>query len=154
MAEVEEPFKTFKASLTNHLKGQHPTRLVCLGLGHFASCPVSRRQLALLLRLGESFGVSATVFDPAFSDLEKEFLVLQGLTVRTRNSEAKEGIPEEGAAIFFLPHCPKQLTNNLLWANWNRESLRRLFIVANSFSAIVERTPARYYTRRNYCLIR
>ena len=57
--------------------------------------------------------------------------------------------------IVFLPHCPKQLTNNLLYANWSPEGLTkwvdfasksdscstlfRLSLISNSFSSTVER---------------
>ena len=56
--------------------------------------------------------------------------------------------------FLFLPHCPKQLTNNLLYANWSPDGLTkwvhfasnwlmqlffRLSLISNSFSSTVER---------------
>lgn len=41
----------------------------------------------------------------------------------------------------FLPHCPKQLINNLLWKNWSADALRYLIVISNSFQSIVEQTP-------------
>merc|ERR1712181_139594 len=42
-------------------------------------------------------------------------------------------------SLVFLPHCPKQLTNNLLYANWSPEGLAKLSLISNSFSSTVER---------------
>ena len=44
--------------------------------------------------------------------------------------------------LIFLPHCPKQLTNNLLYANWSPEGLTKwvdfasktVWLMFNSFS--------------------
>ena len=61
------------------------------------------------------------------------------------------------STLVFLPHCPKQLTNNLLFANWSPSGLARwvalmiftsraiilascrLFLISNSFSNTVTR---------------
>ena len=51
--------------------------------------------------------------------------------------ENKEGcylFPED-LTLFYLPHCPKQLLNNILWTNW--EQLDQILIFGNSISGIV-----------------
>jgi hypothetical protein len=58
--------------------------------------------------------------------------------------------------LFYLPHCPKQLTNNILWANWQPETLgsidpisvdkpcvHGLYILGNSFERITSSLPDR-----------
>ncbi len=141
-------FASLKRDLDEHLKGKRPSRIICLGLGHFSSCADSRRQLALLLHLTKAFGkeggpLDTSVFDPVFTCAERDFLDGQGLTVPRINTEGKSTIPEGDTTLFYLPHCARQLTNNLLWSNWSPVGLEHLLIVCNSFSAIVERTPSR-----------
>ena len=41
--------------------------------------------------------------------------------------------------VFYLMHCGKALYNNLLWRNWERDTLPLLTIIGNSFSGIQER---------------
>jgi hypothetical protein len=41
--------------------------------------------------------------------------------------------------LLYLPHCPRQLSNNLLAANWRPAGLARLVLLANSFAGTVER---------------
>ncbi len=157
LSEVEEYASQVLSTLReHHLRGRRVTRLVCLGLGRFSSCPLSRRQLALLLRLMDqleldaSAGEACVAFDPAFSITERDFLTSSGFSVPCANAEGKVGIREgspplgdEDAALFFLPHCPRQLANNVLWANWSTKDLGRVLMLCNSFSAVVERTPSR-----------
>merc|ERR1711955_149546 len=45
--------------------------------------------------------------------------------------------------FLFLPHCPKQLSNNLLYSNWSSTALGNLVICSNSFTNIVERNAAK-----------
>ena len=42
--------------------------------------------------------------------------------------------------LFFMPHCPKGLYENVLWANWDR--LDKICIVGNSLVTYVERATA------------
>lgn len=47
--------------------------------------------------------------------------------------------------LLYLPHCPKQLTNNLLWRNWNSTALQHVkLLIGNSFESIIESTPERF----------
>ena len=38
--------------------------------------------------------------------------------------------------LFFLPHCPAVLLNNILSANWTTANLNKILILGDSFSAI------------------
>ncbi len=124
------------------LSGSDPVHeIICLGLGNFSDCPHSRRQLALLTRL-QTLCASVTAYDPAFTGFERQFLRHLGISVLSVNKEGRIKA-SEGRTVFYLPHCPKQLTDNVLRANWNRDALSRVVLIGNSFSAIVERTPDR-----------
>ena len=88
-------------------------------------------------------GSQVSVFDPAHSDLERSVLGLLGLEVLETNCEGRFEVPDDDPVqLFYLPHCPKQLSNNLLWANWSAEKLQKLVLVGNSFWRIY-RLPAR-----------
>ena len=83
-------------------------------------------------------GSQVSVFDPAHSDLERSVLGLLGLEVLETNCEGRFEVPDDDPVqLFYLPHCPKQLSNNLLWANWSPEKLQKLVVVGNSFKRIL-----------------
>jgi len=48
------------------------------------------------------------------------------LTTNQRGKHRAEGVP----TLFFLPHCPRKLYDNVLWANWSE--LDSITIVGNS----------------------
>uniref|UniRef100_A0A0K2TYN8 AGAP005113PAlike [Tribolium castaneum] n=2 Tax=Lepeophtheirus salmonis TaxID=72036 RepID=A0A0K2TYN8_LEPSM len=113
--------------------------LVCFGLGTFLTKnPISNSskvQLLFLLSLKSDLGIETSlVSDPIFFKSEIRFLQDSGLTVLKENIEGKFKVKEK--TLFFLPHCPKQLTNNLLWSNW--KDLDNIIIISNSFSCICD----------------
>ena len=81
-------------------------------------------------------GSRVSVFDPAHSDLERAVLGLLGLEALDTNCEGRFEVHDDPVQLFYLPHCPKQLSNNLLWANWSAEKLQKLVLVGNSFKRI------------------
>ncbi len=121
--------------------------IICLGLGNFAegsiqnSLVTSRYQLVLLLALAQQINRDlgqVLVYDPVFSHGEK--VVLERLNLRANDNSNREGkylVKPENLTLFFLPHCPKQLLNNILWTNWSVNRLNKLVIVGNSLSRIV-----------------
>lgn len=115
--------------------------IVCYGLGRLSSSRIARYQGALLLILKDHFQVPAEVYDPIFSAVDVEVLEVFDIKVLNRNEEGKRKVVE--TTLFFLPHCGKELYNNLLWTNWNPSLLSRCVIVGNSFSTIVQNVPTR-----------
>lgn len=39
-------------------------------------------------------------------------------------------------ALFFMPHCPRRLYSNLLWANWAPDALPRLVVAGNRYGVV------------------
>lgn len=115
-------------------------RIVCLGLGNVSECTTSRFQLAFLLCL-QSFcnNVHIEVCDPAFNKEDKLVLESFGFQV-IENLEGKFTVNHNETVVFYMPHCPKQLSNNLLWANWGLQ-LNCCIIIANSFAKLLETNP-------------
>jgi hypothetical protein len=116
--------------------------IICLGLGRFSDCVISRYQLAFILLLKEEFRIEKfRVFDPVFSGQEKELLSYLDCEVLEENLEGK--YLAERPTLFYFPHCPKQLSNNLLWKNWSPNRLKSLILISNSFRNILDSTPER-----------
>ncbi|XP_017783321.1 PREDICTED: SRR1-like protein [Nicrophorus vespilloides] len=97
---------------------------------------ISRYQFALLLCLQELFNCPVHAYDPAFTENETSLLEEFKFSNIDENNEGKYSTDAK-TTFFYLPHCPKQLSNNLLWANWGL-SLNNCIIVANSFNKILE----------------
>lgn len=116
-------------------------RIVCLGIGNFAtnsnltSQISAKYQLLLALSLAQKLTLTEIhVFDPVLSASEISILSKLGCAVSKQNLEGKYFYPES-PTLYFLPHCPKQLFNNLLWSNWT--NLDSIFILGNSLNNLV-----------------
>lgn len=132
----------FKA-VSTILNERKVSEIVCFGLGHIGECNISRYQLAFLLCLKDSFKpLKVLVHDPIFYLGECELLRRLGLTVIVENNEGRYVISKENITLVYLPHCPKQLTNNFLWSNWDIR-LENCILLCNSFTSLVENHPSR-----------
>lgn len=128
-------------------------RIVCLGLGRIVECPISRHQLAFIRCLKEELGFSRSIeyFDPVFCEQTVEILErLEGVVLR-ENCEGKY-LAEE-ATLFYLPHCPKQISNNLLWKNWSWQLLENVFLIGNSFAGIIGNCPRRLLEKNAHYIL-
>lgn len=125
------------------LQSRKVLEIVCFGLGHIGECQISRYQLAFLLRLKNICSPEKVlVHDPIFYKSECEVLKELGLDIIEENKEGSYIISDQGVTIVYLPHCPKQLTNNFLWSNWSR-NLENCILICNSFSTLIENQPHR-----------
>lgn len=136
-----EYFSKFISLLKADRASLDVSKIVCLGLGKVSSCRIAKTQLLFLISLKKEFGgdqIEVEVCDPAFSRQEIEILNEDlGFKVVEENLEGKFIAGERGLTLFYLPHCPKQLTNNFLWANWIPERLAKSILVGNSFKRIL-----------------
>ena len=143
------------------------SKIICLGIGSFTLNKEAEYQLIFLRCLAEVLGLktdseqkSVLVFDPIHTKNEQKIIRQLGfdLMPMEQNLEGKYSLKEEkmSGTLFYLPHCPKQLTNNLLWANWDRQtiasidpansvdnSVRGLYILGNSFERLTSSLPDR-----------
>uniref|UniRef100_V9KVB6 SRR1-like protein n=1 Tax=Callorhinchus milii TaxID=7868 RepID=V9KVB6_CALMI len=133
--------------------GGDPLDCVCYGIGNFSTSVTSRYQLALLLLLLESLQVPRArclLFDPLFSEWEREFLRELGMTVLKDNEEGKRAV--DRPTLFYMIHCGKALYNNLLWRNWSPGRLAQITLIGNSFKGIEERLPSRTLQSEYTCI--
>nr|CAH7763234.1 unnamed protein product [Callosobruchus chinensis] len=113
------------------------SKIVCFGLGRFTESLSARYQLALLLYLKDVYQVSVCAYDPRFSENDIDLLRHFEIEVLEKNLEGKYKVEPGEYVLFYLPHCSKQLSNNLLWSNWGL-SLCQCIIIANSFNEIID----------------
>eukprot|EP00051_Salpingoeca_urceolata_P027068 m.479904 g.479904 ORF g.479904 m.479904 type:complete len:391 (+) comp21629_c0_seq1:383-1555(+) len=89
------------------------------------------------------------VFDPALSRLERAVLQRFSWDVPTSNDHGWRPVaaePNSTATLFFMPHCPLPLYNNVLAANWHPQTLPCVAILGNSFAHYKERKLDRELT--------
>lgn len=122
-----------------------PKEIVCFGIGHFGDCLISRHQLSFILALQTKFEINNISFhEPILSRAEFEILKRLDCNVKLKNLEGKVDLDSSKLTIIYSPHCPKQLTNNLLWKNWSLNTLQNIIYIGNSFGNILSSTPSRY----------
>ena len=113
-------------------------RLVCYGVGRLARSRQSQAQLAFLLCLREALGdvvAAPLVCEPAFGAADHALVALLDMAVLADNAGGRvDLLPDDGdCAVLFMPHCPLELTNAVLWAHWAPARLSRLLLIGNSF---------------------
>ncbi|CAI6350693.1 unnamed protein product [Macrosiphum euphorbiae] len=139
----------FSATIKMELNGSNPSSILCYGLGNFFESIQSKYQLGLLLTIKNEFKVkNCYVYDPKFTDAERSHLAEIGCDSLCENEEGKRSLLP--GTFVYMPHCPKQLLNNLLWANWNKEILTSCIIVCNSIDQTVTSTLDRILNKYAY----
>jgi len=136
--------------------------MVCYGIGNFArrktshySAPLWQLALALQFRtiLPKSNSTSMVYYDPLVTTIERQLLqdhyqiqVLsqneKGMRNNNKNTTSGDDDNKKNATtVFFMPHCPKGLYENVLWANWTQlqQNARAICMIGNSLASYVER---------------
>lgn len=109
----------------------------------------SRYQLGLLLAIKNEIKIkNCYVYDPKFTDAERAHLDEMGCVSISQNEEAKRNLLP--GTLVYLPHCSKQLLNNLLWANWDKVILTSCIIISNSIDLTVTSTSNRILNKEAY----
>jgi len=114
--------------------------IYCFGLGQLSSV-IARYQAAFLIILKEKLKIkdeASFVFDPVFCHDEKILLQKLGFCVLNENTQCRNVFTKKSLVI--LPHCPKELTNNILYANYKAKTEKNFILISNSISNVVLRT--------------
>ncbi|KAL7419810.1 hypothetical protein Q5752_005726 [Cryptotrichosporon argae] len=96
---------------------------LCLGLGKPFSDRTAQIQLVLLLELVRALQAKAEdvhVFDPVFDEGDRKVLAHYDLRVLDENLAGAYALAPDRPYLLYLPHCPKQLYESLLHANYGR----------------------------------
>jgi hypothetical protein len=156
-----------KRSISNHFKEYKPSEartmnLICYGIGSIDDSFTSRFQLALLLLIVDELSADKSLvdqigivelYDPVFNKADR--LLIQeklGFCLSARNEQCMRSVEPHALTLFYMPHCPKSLYNNILYSNWCMSGLQSIVLLGNSFATIKSIT-AEDVMRRTYSYI-
>ena len=119
---------------------------VCYGIGRISISDIARWQLAVWLRvIREVAAKRFFLHDPVLGPNEKSLVQELGFLLLETNHNSNLANMQMGLwscdttpTIFFMPHCPKGLYQNILWANWSAACLNRIVIIGNSFEGYAD----------------
>ncbi|XP_055848330.1 SRR1-like protein [Episyrphus balteatus] len=141
--ESSDYFQTSLTTLNESLQefgNTKITKLVCFGIGPFTRSIQALHQFGFILELQKNLQIKdALFFDPVFRESEKEVLKTLECSLMKENCEAK--FASDVCTLFYLPHCPNSLTNNLLWKNWLPDKLSQVVLINNSFESLTSSFP-------------
>lgn len=110
-----QDLKTILDSTANSIKA-----IRCLAIGSFTEDFPARYQLALLLEIIEYLehtsdtpSIVVSVYDPVFTNQDKDFIKEKGLFWSIDETLPPKNF-ESDSTLFFLPHAPLDLTENIL----------------------------------------
>ena len=90
------------------------------------------------------------MYDPVLTPLEVEVLASLGVDMIPDNEEGKRLVTKP--TVFIMPHCPMQLYNNVVWANWGKP-LANVVVVGNSFQSYDDNVGGAARTTKLACLL-
>ena len=114
-----------------------PVQILCLGIGS-ASVPAARDQWALLQDMRQHISKRCgtqplvVVFDPQFDDMDVALVQRQQAQLPQENNCGAYQLSEP--TLVYMPHCPKELYEALLRANWKKEALDHIILCGNELS--------------------
>lgn len=162
-AEIKssEYFRDLKETFETLFGEEKFHRLICLGVGNFSDSIQAKFQLGLfvcllkdVLHIDET--ATVTIFEPNLTQTEIDFArdYLGYSQTSSAPGDNLEGrYPATSKTLVFMPHCSKQLTNNLLEENWQLERLQNLVIFSNSFDQLCLSQPERILKEQGAGLI-
>jgi len=128
--------------------------IFCLGLGSPSNSRDARAQLAFLLSTCDSCDIErnkVSVYDPVFTEGDVQLLRDLHFNCLTDNTAT---YPILKPTILFMPHCDRNLYENMLRENWTKEGLRKMVLIANRFSEYVDNIPSHNLMAESPCLLR
>ncbi|SMN22697.1 similar to Saccharomyces cerevisiae YLR412W BER1 Protein involved in microtubule-related processes, N-acetylation [Maudiozyma saulgeensis] len=111
-----EMFSNLKETLSQHKDEIHSIR--CLAIGSFTQDFPAKYQIALLLELiaylqSNENTIQVSIYDPVFNGSDLEYLVKNYPKWETKYEVDKE-VFNSNSTLFFLPHAPLDLTEQVL----------------------------------------
>ena len=125
----------------NHVTLKYES-IVILGIGNFSSLNNNNNaiiQMAVVLNLMNDLNIPLSkqnrlIYDPRMNNTEIKYCCDNNIDVLSLNLQGKHKVRDGGITLYFMPHCPYSLYNNVLWANWG-SNMARMAIIGNSFDS-------------------
>lgn len=148
----DEFMPVFKKTM-QELGNRKIEHIVCYGLGSFHNGTeiASRYQLALLLLIYEYLTSNDSpikgaidIYDPSFEELDlmalSAFPAVKFNIIQQNEYCARRVKPtvENHMTLFYMPHLDKHFYNNILGANWYKDSIKALLVLGNSFQTMID----------------
>jgi len=96
----------------------------------------SASQLVVFMHLLNAFSIDpsrASIYDPAFTLLDKHFLGSLGLHIPSSAKDISATLRLEEPTVVFLPYLPYPAIEQLFALNWDRATLSNLIIVGPKY---------------------
>lgn len=118
--------------------GETGCDLVSYGLGSFTS-RVSIAQLALIILIMKEFDIGQSlIYDPLMDLVDEAILKEYSISKIDKNERAYHPI-DARPTIFWMPHCPLGLYDNLIESNFSYGKLEKIMIIGNNFGSYHDR---------------
>jgi len=93
-----------------------------------------------------------SVYDPVFTVEDVE--VLRNLQLNCLTDQVHGKYPLLKPTILFMPHCDRNLYENILRENWTKDRLQNMLLIANRFSEYADSIPSHKLMAESPCLSR
>ncbi|KAI6005910.1 hypothetical protein EDD15DRAFT_687813 [Pisolithus albus] len=116
-----------------------PRKVLCLGLGSPSGSRDARAQLALLSRLCSFADIdlmNVCLYDPVFTSADEDLFRVLGMQCIDDKKDVQHSL--DCPTMLYMPHCDLALYETVLRANWSRECLCSMVLVANNFYDYLE----------------
>lgn len=97
-------------------------------------CNSTQLAFVILLRKKFQWVSDIVVYDPSVPPVQQKAINAFNCTFLSVNEYGKRTV--ERPTLFFIPHCPTGLIDNVLLANWTPTNLNKIIILCDSFKGI------------------
>lgn len=129
--------------------------VLCLGLGSPSISANARVQLGFLLEICDHLKINranVSVYDPVFTP--EDMSLFEELKIQLLAENKNGGYSIIRPTICFMPHCDIDMYENLLQANWSKQNLSNIVLVANRLADYLDSNPLHKLGSQVPCLLR
>jgi len=122
-------------------------KILCLGIGKISESNEAKLQFLLLQDLARHFEVDSahiSVYDPLFTPVDLLLFRHHRINVLPCNQLGAHVLSEDMPTLVYLPHCPRELYESFLEANWQRKTWSdgRVLLLGNPLSQYTDKISA------------
>lgn len=125
--------------------------IICYGLGSPSNSKTSTFQLALAFKLSRRLNCPLSCYDPVFTSVDQKVFETIDCSVLPQDDKGCRRLDVN--TLFFLPHCPRFVFNNILKVNWG-EDLSKCVVLGDNLLSVIEQSPSRIFRAKHPILYR